>query len=167
MAKTLLARDLMSRPVRQLTAETPVRDAAAFLLRHGISGAPVLDQHGQWAGVFTQNDLSRCVQRRLAPLQVERSLESREAVADLLALAPEELGRTPVRKFMTRGLFTVFPEATRDEVVRTMVSFRIHRVFVISEKEGNLLGVITTMDVLRSMRAAKEGSRKRRKTQRV
>ena len=48
---------------------------------------------------------------------------------------------------MTPGLFTVFPEATLDEVVRTMASQKIHRVFVISEK-GDLEGVITTMDVL-------------------
>ena len=41
MKESILARDLMSRPVRRLTASTPVRDAAAFLLRHGISGAPV------------------------------------------------------------------------------------------------------------------------------
>ena len=56
MNKMLRARDLMSRPVNQLLAHTPVRDAAAFLLRHGISGAPVLDEHGRWVGVFTQND---------------------------------------------------------------------------------------------------------------
>jgi len=168
MRNIALARDLMSRPVRQVTAETPVRDAAAFLLRHGISGAPVIDQHGQWAGVFTLNDLARCVQRRMSPPGPERTLETREAVIDLLALPREELGRTPVRRFMTRGLFTVFPAATVEEVVRTMTSFKIHRVFVIDEKEGTLLGVITTMDVLRWMDQQRSSSpSKSRKSQQV
>jgi tRNA nucleotidyltransferase (CCA-adding enzyme) len=153
MPRPVLARELMSRPVRQLTAATPVRDAAAFLLRHGISGAPVLDEHGQWIGVFTQNDLARSVENRLAPPTPGRTLESREPVADFLALPPEELGRTPVKRFMTLGLFTVFPEATMEEVVRTMTTFKIHRVFVIDEKEGALQGVITTMDVLRWLEA--------------
>jgi len=135
MPRPVQARDLMSRPVRQLTAATPVRDAAAFLLRHGISGAPVLDEHGRWIGVFTQNDLARSVEHRLMPP------------------TPEDLGRTPVKKFMTPGLFTVFPEATMEEVVRTMTTFKIHRVFVIDEAEGTLQGVITIMDVLRRLEA--------------
>jgi tRNA nucleotidyltransferase (CCA-adding enzyme) len=168
MSKNVLARELMSRPVRQLTAQTPVRDAAAFLLRHGISGAPVLDEHGRWIGVFTQNDLARSVQVRIVPPRLRRTLESREPVVDLLALPAEELGRTPVKEFMTRGLFTVFPEATIEEVIRTMTSFKIHRVFVIDEKEGTIEGVITTMDVLRWLegRKSRRGNNNR-KTQRV
>ena len=64
LKKPLLARDLMTHPVRQVQAATPVRDAAAFLVRHGISGAPVLDEHGRWVGVFTQNDLARYARSR-------------------------------------------------------------------------------------------------------
>jgi tRNA nucleotidyltransferase (CCA-adding enzyme) len=167
MAKTVLARDLMSRPVRRLTAETPVRDAAAFLLRSGISGAPVIDEHGQWIGVFTLNDLARGVQDRIVPPQGERTLESREPACDPFALPSEEFGRTPVKEFMTRGLFTVFPEATLEEILRTMTSFKIHRVFVIAEKGGALQGVITTMDVLRWMEGRKGRSKKAKRTQRV
>ncbi len=158
--KKTLARDLMSRPVFQLTSWTPIAEAAAFLLRHGISGAPVIDEHGKWIGVFTQNDLSRAVQGRLIPPEVQRTLETREPVLDLFAMPPEELRRTPVRKFMTLGLYTVFPDATVDEVVRTMTRFHIHRVFVIDEAKGNLLGVITTMDVLRGKKQARSGNKK-------
>jgi CBS domain-containing protein len=143
----------MSRPVYQLTSWTPLGDAAAFLLRHEISGAPVLDEHGKWIGVFTQNDLARAVQSRLIQPEVPRTLETREPVVDVFALPPEELRRTPVRSFMTVGLFTVFPDATVEEVVGTMTKFHIHRVFVIDEEKGALLGVITTMDVLRGTKA--------------
>ena len=157
MEKTLtLASDLMSRPVRQLTSWTPVGEAAAFLLRHGISGAPVIDEHGKWIGVFTQNDLARAVQSRLILPEVQRTLETREPAVDLFALPPEEIRRTPIRAFMTLGLFTVFPEATVEEVAATMTNFHIHRVFVIDEDRGSLLGVITTMDVLRGMKRKKE-----------
>lgn len=164
MRTSVLAKDLMSRPVRQLTEATPVRDAAAFLLRHEISGAPVLDAHGRWVGVFTQNDLARCIQRRFSGPRPSRSLESREPVVDPFVQGPEEFGRTPVREFMTRGLFTVFPDATFDEVVQTMNTFKIHRVFVLDEKEGSLLGVITTMDVLRAIAPRKAARREQRKT---
>ncbi len=151
MRKTVLARDLMRRPVRQLTTWTPVRDAAAFLQRQGISGAPVVDEHGRWVGVFTQNDLARYLQNRIAPSHPERTLESREEIANLSALSVDRIGETPVREFMTAGLYTVFPESVLEEVIHAMTTFKIHRVFVIDERKGELLGVITTMDVLRHL----------------
>lgn len=152
MTEHLLARDLMSRPVKRLTSSTTVRDAAAFLVRHGISGAPVIDARGRWLGVFTQRDLARHVQNRIVPMHRDRTLESREPVE---GAEPGNLGATPVKELMTRGLFTVFPDASFEEVVRTMVSFGIHRVFVIDEGTGELEGVITTMDVLRGLVGAK------------
>lgn len=163
MAKKILARDLMKHPVRQLTAAAPVRDAAAFLLRHGISGAPVLDEHGAWMGVFTQNDLARYVERKLVPSKVERTLEAREPAADLFGMPPDRFGETPVREFMTPGMFTVFPDSTLEEVIHTLTANRIHRVFVIEEKGGLLQGVITTMDLLRWMDRRRRPGTKRNK----
>ena len=145
---TLLARDVMSRPVKRLTAATPVRDAAAFLTRNGISGAPVVDPRGRWIGVFTQRDLARHVQDRMVRRRRERTLESREAVVGADGEPTDEFGRTPVRELMTEGMFTVFEDSTLDEVIRSMVQFEIHRVFVIDGASGTLEGVITTLDVL-------------------
>lgn len=158
MKETVLAQDIMSRPVKRLTSATPVRDAAAFLQRHGISGAPVIDARGRWLGVFTQRDLARHLQERLGTPRTERTLESREPIVDASGMPSEEFGKTPVRDLMTRGLFTVFPEATLEEVVHTMVSFKIHRVFVIDEDSGELEGVITTLDVLRCLDGTKRKS---------
>lgn len=165
MRESVFARDLMKYPVRQLTASTPMRDAAAFLLRHGISGAPVLDEHGQWVGVFTQNDLARYLQCRIAA-PAERTLETREFLGTVPALTAEKLGETPVRDFMTSGMFTVFPESTLDEVVHALTTFKVHRVFVIEERKGAILGVITSMDVLRWM-DRQHDARKERKVARA
>jgi len=157
MMAVLLARDVMSRPVRRLTSSTPVRDAAAFLTRNGISGAPVVDVHGRWIGVFTQRDLARHVQERWGKRRRrgERTLESREPVLDASGEPTDEFGRTPVKELMTEGMFTVFPESTLEEVMRSMVKFQIHQVFVIDEATGELEGVITTMDVLSALSAQK------------
>lgn len=148
MRKTILARDVMHSPVRQLTTWTPVREAAAFLLRQGISGAAVIDEHGHWAGVFTQSDLARYVKERVVPGAEDRSLEAREG-ADRRGFSTDRFGDTTVREFMTVGLFTVFPDTTLEEVIHALTSFEVHRVFVIDELKGELLGVITSMDLLR------------------
>ena len=155
----LLARDLMSRPVKRLTASTPLRDAAAFFVRHGISGAPVVDGRGRWLGVFTQRDLATYVQERMVATRRERTLEEREPVVDASGEPTQEFGRTPIRLLMSKGLFTVFPDATMAEVVRALVSFNVHRVFVIDEKTGGLEGVITMRDVLQAI----DGRRARRR----
>jgi CBS domain-containing protein len=150
MAETITAADLMSRPVHKLTGDVSVAEAAAFLLRHGISGAPVLDAHGRPAGVFTMNDIARHVQYRLLNLPTidpsrERTLEGREPVP--AGFHFEALENTKVSELMTFGLVTVFQEATLEEVVRSMTTQKIHRVFVIDDA-GKLAGVITSMDVL-------------------
>ena len=160
-----LARDLMSRPVRQLKAWTSVRQAAAFLLRHRISGAPVLGEHGDWEGVFTLSDLARTVQSRILPPPRGRILEDRGPVPNPFGLPPEELAKTPVREFMTAGLVSVFPEATLEEIIHTLLSFKVHRVFVIEGRKGAIVGVITTMDILRHLeRRSLKPSGKRKRT---
>jgi len=155
-----VARDFMSRPVRQVTAATPVREAAAFLLRHRISGAPVLDEHGQWIGVFTQNDLARYVQSQIVPRMPERTLESRETVDDPVPAGLDQFGDAPVRRFMTPGMYTVFPDASLDEIVHALVTFKIHRVFVIDGRTGSLEGVITSMDVMRALDRRQAGRKR-------
>jgi predicted transcriptional regulator len=152
----ILAKNLMSRPVRRLTTAASVRDAAEFLLRWGISGAPVEDEHGRWVGVFSLSDLARHVQDQLVKLpsddpKRERTLETREKEI------PTRVGGrgfedTQVGDLMTGGLYSVFPEATLEEVVRTLTIQKIHRLFVITDK-GTIEGVITTMDVLKWMEA--------------
>lgn len=150
MRDAVMAKDLMSRPVRQLTTRTPLRDAAAFLRRHGISGAPVVDEHGNWRGVFTQSDLARYVQERLGPRKA----------GDVL---PEGFADTPVQKLMTPGLFMVYPESSLQDVVRTMTAYKVHRVFVLNEQDNTLLGIITTMDVLRRMNEQEKVGRRKSK----
>lgn len=145
----VLAKDIMSRPVYRVTVGTKAPDAAAFFLRHGISGAPVIGSQGRPVGVLSLTDLGRALQRLMvSKAALRRTLEGLESPPEGFPLAVEDLQNTTVGSLMTPGLFTVFPEATLEEVVRTMASQKIHRVFVISE-EGELEGVITTMDVLR------------------
>lgn len=139
----------MSRPVRRLTSRTPVRDAAEFLSRHGISGAPVEDEHGRWLGVFSMADLARAVAARFAVPRAERSLEAREPVPSGLPSELDSLATVPVVELMTPGLVTVFPDSTLDEVLRSMLAFKVHRVFVIDAESGSLEGVVSTVDVMR------------------
>jgi len=154
--ESALARDLMSRPVRRLTSRAPVRDAAEFLTRHGISGAPVEDEHGRWIGIFSMSDLARAVASRLSAPPAERSLEAREPVAANIVTSFETLAALQVVDVMTPGMVTVFPDSSVDEVLRSLLNFKVHRVIVIEAESGALEGIITTMDVLRWMESTRD-----------
>jgi len=146
----------MIRPVRHLTSRTPVRAAADFLSLHGISGAPVEDDHGRWLGVFSMSDLARAVASRLSSPPAERSLEVREPVSPEAPAALETLASLQVVDVMTPGMVTVFPDSSLDEVLRSLLNFKVHRVFVIDAESGSLEGVITTMDVLRWLESSRD-----------
>lgn len=149
MKSEILARDLMVRPVRRVTSRTTVRDAAEFLGRSGIGGAPVEDEHGRWIGVFSLHDVAGAMTR-----PVERSLEAREEVTAAATGVP--LDTLQVRDVMTPGMITVFPGSTLAEIIRTFAVERVHRVFVIDEHRGTLEGVITPLEVLRHLDLVRE-----------
>lgn len=57
----LIADDLMSRDLLVLSDDTPLREAARMLIRHQVSGAPVIDRRGKFAGILSALDFVRAV----------------------------------------------------------------------------------------------------------
>src|SRR3954454_23517485 len=55
--RALTAADLMTERPVSIQDTVPVREAMAFLIDHGISGAPVIDEAGPAVGVLSQTDL--------------------------------------------------------------------------------------------------------------
>ncbi len=60
----LTAEDLMTRDVVQLSEKMPLRAAAQLLLRHHISGAPVVNAEGKCVGVLSAVDFLRLAEKR-------------------------------------------------------------------------------------------------------
>ena len=52
-------KEIMSKPPITIPDDYTAEEAAAVLLKNNISGAPVVDYHGQIMGVITQNDIFR------------------------------------------------------------------------------------------------------------
>lgn len=55
----MLAKNVMETNVITLKKETPVKDIAALMIQHGISGFPVVDEKGFVVGVVSEFDLMR------------------------------------------------------------------------------------------------------------
>jgi CBS domain-containing protein len=56
-----------------------------------------------------------------------------------------------VREIMSPVLFAVAADAPASSVVDAMLALRVHRLFV-TDRDDNLLGVISAIDVLRHLR---------------
>lgn len=149
------ARDLMERDVITVTPETRVLDLHRLFVEEEIHGAPVVGDDGIVVGVVSALDLLRIVRDELEPgagstVTTYFRDELPYSGPDCLRM-PEDfqdrMQELTAADAMTRAIVMVGPDATVDEIARTMSAHRVHRVLV---GEGRVLqGVITTFDLLR------------------
>jgi CBS domain-containing protein len=151
----LKAKEVMKAPVVTLNEDVLLRDAARLLSDEHIGGAPVVDHRGEPLGVVSLFDIvSDLAGLERGPDEPGgfyrqgkvRFSEPEEVEEDSAEEAPP--GETTVGEIMAPGLIGVSAEASLGEVARLLREKQIHRVFVL-DVAGRLLGVISTMDILR------------------
>lgn len=123
------ASDVMQRDVITIAPQTPLLDVYRMFVEEEIHGAPVVDDAGAVCGVVSTLDLLR--------------FGSEEPY-----VARDSTGQLTADDAATRELVTVGPDATVEEVARTMLAQHVHRVLVV-DRDRELLGVISTFDLLR------------------
>jgi len=145
------ARDIMTREVRTVTPETSLKDLARLFTETGVSGFPVVDADGTLRGVVTESDLIHQNQR----LHIPTTIALFDAVIFLGSSRKleEELRRmaaTTVEEIMTPHPVTVGEDTPVEEVAQIMAERHIHTLPVLDD-EGNVVGVIGKVDVIRAM----------------
>jgi CBS domain-containing protein len=129
-----------------ISAEATVDEATALLTDRGFGAAPVIDQAGRPVGVVSRADILIHERERLHRLRPITDVHGAHGYA------VTEADPTTVGDIMTPGVFSVNPEAPAERVVRTMLDLRVHRLFVV-DRVGSLIGVISSLDVLRNLHA--------------
>jgi CBS domain-containing protein len=117
----------MVRSVKVLAPDQSIRDAIAFLVRHRISGAPVLDAEQRLIGMLSEMD---CLRALAAGAYDGEPFESSRVVSDL----------------MTRRCITV---SRSTDVYQMAQLFERHAVRRLPVVEADvLLGQVSRRDVL-------------------
>jgi predicted transcriptional regulator len=141
----------MKSPVLFLNTDMAVADAAKFLIENRISGAPVVDGANA-VGVLTMKDVARHSMIFLRLDDLSRSMKQDEVetqdLEKVLGDHLELLKDVTVRAVMRPRVITVSEDSQISEVLQVMLNNHIHRVFV-TNKEGGVIGVITTFDIIR------------------
>jgi CBS domain-containing protein len=146
----LLARDIMTSPVITARPETTIRDLAALMTTHRISGIPVVTAEHQLVGIVTEGDLlyKEVVPKPQEPPAAVRRLPIR-AIVEAHEHARKAEG-TRAYELMTSPVLTVTETATVHEIAEVMVHHGINRVVVL--RAGRVVGIVSRADVLKAFR---------------
>lgn len=138
-----LAREVMSRNVITVKEDTDIHEAGRSLIRHKISGVPVVDNKNHVVGIITEADL-------LAMAGIPRGHVFNDVVMKYVLSKPVPQHRVgnKVKDIMTVPVITVSPETTVKEIAIIFDKKRIKRVPVV-DNENRLVGIVARGDIVR------------------
>jgi CBS-domain-containing membrane protein len=138
------ARQIMTPQVITVGADATIVEAVNIMLRHHISGLPVVDAAEALIGIVSQGDFIR---RAETDTQHKRGrwLSYLAGAGRAAAEFAREHGRK-VGEIMTPNPLTVAEETPLDQVVETMESHNIKRLPVM--RGDRMVGIITRSDFL-------------------
>lgn len=144
MSGHLTARDVMTAQVITVRPETTVKEAAALMLAHHVSGLPVVTVEGDLVGIVTEADLLYKETGR----ERAQSFFRRWARSGLTADVSRKVAGLTAIDLMSSPVVTVEEATPLHDVAALMVRRRINRVPVM--RRGRLAGIVSRADVLRA-----------------
>ena len=111
--------------IPQVTEGTLLREVLVEMSRKGLGMAAVVDTQGRVAGIYTDGDLRRTLDRSL------------------------DIHVTPVDRVMTRSPVTCPPHILAAAALQIMESRKINAVLVV-DSDGRLIGAVNMHDLLRA-----------------
>jgi CBS domain-containing protein len=137
-------KELMSEKVVAVGPETPLKDVAAILMEHRISGVPVVDAQREVIGIVSEADI----------LVKEQGPECYHGgITGWLfgggVVEDERLSARTAAEAMSSPAITIRAEKTVSEAARTMIESGIKRLPVVNG-EGRLCGIVTRSDLVRA-----------------
>jgi CBS-domain-containing membrane protein len=145
----LKARDIMTKDVISVRPDATIEDLARLLVKHDISGVPVVDDKGRLKGIVTENDLITKNSR----LHLPTILRLFDAYIPLGTGKMEDeikrMAASRVDEICTKEVITVDREASAEYIATIMIEKKVHLLPVL--EEGKLVGIIGKKDVIRGM----------------
>jgi CBS domain-containing protein len=143
----MLAKDIMSRDVITVHEDTSVKEILQLLLKHKISGVPVVDEKRKPVGVVSEADL-------LAKMKMPVSLHWLYQYAayyyqDKTTDEQFKAQATKALEIMTREPVYVDSQTPVDRIAVLMIEKNIKRVLVVEDER--LAGIVSRADILKDI----------------
>jgi CBS domain-containing protein len=141
------AHQIMTGTVITIAPDANVLEAARTMLKHHVSGLPVVDAAGKLVGVVSEGDFIRRSEigtQRKRGRWLRFLLGTGAAATDYV----RENGRR-VSEVMTSDPITVAEDTTLEEIVKAMETNHVKRLPVI--KDGKLVGIVSRANLLQAV----------------
>lgn len=150
----LKAKDIMTKDVMTVKADTPIQEMARILTERKISGVPVVDDDGSLVGIVTENDLINQNKRLHIPT-VMRLFDAFVLLESPSKIETEikKISATKVSEIYTRKVITVSPETDVEEIATIMSEKKVHLIPVVEDKK--ILGIIGKTDIIKGIATRK------------
>ena len=122
-------KEIMSSPIYVVSPDETVARARNLMLRHKIGKLVIVDGK-EPIGIVTKKDISRRLD------QAEPQWRRRP------------IDNIPIKKVMTEGLITIFPDATPKQLAELMSENKISGLPVVNNK-NEAIGIVTKWDLIR------------------
>lgn len=134
--------DVMTKDPVTVGPDTPFKEIVRILDTHGISAVPVVDHAGELLGVVSETDL--VLRAGIKDEDGPRPWLRRGAQRDW-----DRAHGAEARDLMTPNPVVVRPGTPVPRAARTLAAAGIRRVYVVSDDDGRLVGVVSRRDLLR------------------
>jgi len=145
----LKAKDIMTKDVVTVKTDTTIEELARILMRHQISGTPVVDEQGNLKGIVTENDLISKNSR----LHIPTILRLFDAYIPLgTSRLEDEIKRMTaltVDEICSKDVITVDEETSVEYIATLMTEKKIHLLPVL--KERKIVGIIGKKDFIKGV----------------
>lgn len=141
-------KDIMTKDVITVTLDDNVEKCASLLIKHNLSGLPVLDESGKLVGIVTEGDLIRRASRIKGPavLEVLGGMIYLDSPKKFMDELKSSMGQK-AKDVMTKKVVTIEPDQTIEEGATLLVEKNVKRLPVMS-KEGELVGIVSRRDIM-------------------
>jgi chloride channel protein, CIC family len=127
----MFVHDAMKVGALVLSPSDSVAKAQQLMLDKGFRSLPLVDS-GKVAGLVMLGDLQR--------------------------VPADKMGSTPLSEVMTKNPLTTSPDASLLDALDKMINNRVDRLLVVSKESGELVGVLTSSDLMRAYQRVAKAS---------
>ena len=132
----MIAQDIMTENPVTIRATNTVADTCEVLQDMEIRHLPVV-QGTELVGIISDRDLRSVHMPRLVD---EETLQN-----------AKERYHAPISSLMSPDVVRVFPDSNVEEIIELMLEHKVGAVPVVDAGTGDLLGIVSYVDILRSM----------------
>lgn len=134
----LTVSEIMTPNPEHIEETATIREAVNRLYELDARHLPVTDQDGELVGVLSDRDLREYEQ----PFEMQYETPA----------ASDERDERPVSNLMQGDVIHADPEDDVAEIIDVMIEHKIGAVPIVDSIEGNLVGIVSYVDILREAR---------------